>query len=545
MCPNPIGASLRPCDALRRSGSHDEGALRRLVSLARSSPTALCSALVADDRAGSSEESADAEGRKSAAIGEPLRGFSLGTKISAGVVALIAVASVSLGIRLADSERENLVASKRAAAVAFSDLFAASIAPAVDFRDEEGLQYHLRHFRARPDALRLAVWVPDLAAPLVQTAADGEPGASAKPPANVPSLTTLADRVVVVRAVEGPVGRIGTTELVFSLAAENQTYRLNRQRILLGVAGLGVVLAGVILLLLRTLIATPLRDLTNAAKAFQAGQRPTVRVRSHDEVGTLAEAFNAMVATIADRERKVAEAYRELQEVSLTDPLTGLRNRRFFAETVRQETARSMRRFKAPAEPVPRNRDVVVLLIDLDFFKRINDTYGHAAGDEVLKETGRRLLQAMRQSDFVLRWGGEEFLVIARDTERQDASVIAGRLLQSVGGEAFSLTDGTRLAVTCSMGWAPFPWDSLKSAEVDLERQIQVADRALYHAKRSGRNRATGVELLPGQSADTRLPDDSLEELDGKLIRLAVTEGPTPAANTAGLVVPSRAPQRA
>jgi diguanylate cyclase (GGDEF)-like protein len=457
---------------------------------------------------------------------DKLRVISLGTKLSLAIVGLIAAVTMTLGIKLADASRENLVASKRAAAVAFADLFAASIAPAVDFRDDESLQVQAGHFRSRPDAVYLAVWARDQAAPLVHTAA---PGAvpPAKPTSETPSVSTLPDRVVVVRRIDGPVGTIGTAELAFSLAEENEAYRASRHRILVSVAALGAGLAAIILLLLRVWLTAPLRELTSAARRLQNGDRAAVRVRSNDEVGVLAAAFNDMAATIIDRERKVAEAYRELEELSLTDPLTGLRNRRFFAETVRQETARSLRRHSEPAGAKPRNRDVVVLIADLDFFKRINDTRGHAAGDDVLRETGRRLMSTVRQSDFVLRWGGEEFLIVARDTERADAAVIAGRILQAIGGATYEIGGGQKLRVTCSLGWAPYPWDGSSVTDEDLERVIQLADRALYHSKQTGRNRATGVQGVPGQPCDLHaLPEGPLDALDGKLISLTVTLGP-------------------
>ncbi len=452
---------------------------------------------------------------------------SLGTKLSAGIVAVIAAVTLTVGIGLARSSREHLVASKLAAAVAFTDLFAASIEPAVDFRDEESLRHQVEHFRDRPDAVQLVVWVPDRAAPLLQLPDRPLSVTPKRPASSAASEQTMPDRIVVTRPIDSPVGNIGAVELTFSLADENEAYAASRRRIVVGALSLGATLAAIFVVLLRWLITAPLHELTTAVKQLQSGRRVTVRIRANDEVGTLAAAFNSMAATIADRERKVAAAYAKLQEVSLTDPLTGLRNRRFFVETVRQETARSLRHHSQPADAQRRNRDVVVLLIDLDLFKRINDTRGHAAGDEVLRETGRRLLQAVRTSDFVLRWGGEEFLVIARDTERKDAAVVADRLLRAIGGAPYRLEDGTLLRVTCSIGWAPFPWCSEPSPGIDLERMIQVADRALYHSKHEGRNRATGVEAIPGHPCDLRcLPDALLGQMDGKELSLLCTMGP-------------------
>jgi diguanylate cyclase (GGDEF)-like protein len=167
---------------------------------------------------------------------------------------------------------------------------------------------------------------------------------------------------------------------------------------------------------------------------------------------------------------------------------------------------------------------VIILIVDIDHFKRVNDTHGHDAGDEALQVTARRLLSAVRVSDFVLRWGGEEFLIVARDAERSEASVIARRVLHAVAGERYTLAK-TELSITCSVGWAPFPWHPDTPA-ADMEKLIQIADRALYHSKHTGRNRATGIVPLPGQLPEPHLPDTALEEMDGKALTLTTEMGP-------------------
>jgi diguanylate cyclase (GGDEF)-like protein len=147
-------------------------------------------------------------------------------------------------------------------------------------------------------------------------------------------------------------------------------------------------------------------------------------------------------------------------------------------------------------------------MIDIDHFKRVNDLFGHKVGDQVLAEVARRIHSAARLSDAVIRWGGEEFLLLSRYTDRKDARVLAGRVLDSIGSEPYRV-EGTKevLRITCSIGWAAFPWKELDPKLVSHEQVLLLADAALYQSKRSGRNRAIGlvpaVEAGPGESVGT------------------------------------------
>ncbi|MFT3996901.1 MAG: PleD family two-component system response regulator [Asticcacaulis sp.] len=161
-------------------------------------------------------------------------------------------------------------------------------------------------------------------------------------------------------------------------------------------------------------------------------------------------------------------------ELAVTDPLTGLNNRRFMD----MQLAQLMRRHLKSAEPVS------LLLLDIDHFKRVNDTYGHDAGDEVLKEFARRVAQNVRAIDMPCRMGGEEFVVVMPDTGGEDAQTIAERVRQSVAGAPFGLPDGRRLDVTVSVGVS-----SLNGLGDTLEAFVKRADEAVYEAKSSGRNR--------------------------------------------------------
>ncbi len=203
---------------------------------------------------------------------------------------------------------------------------------------------------------------------------------------------------------------------------------------------------------------------------------------------------------VADRTQALAEANHRLEEASLHDPLTGLHNRRFLSLTMPEEEAQVRRAFHGAHTPNARNRkeDLLFFILDLDHFKRVNDTHGHPAGDAVLCQTAARLRQTCRESDSVIRWGGEEFLVIAKRTDRTAGSVIAENLRGAIEGSPFILPDGQGRICTCSIGFAAFPVLDTAPDAVSWEQVLDVADQCLYAAKRSGRNAWVGCSLDQG-----------------------------------------------
>lgn len=184
---------------------------------------------------------------------------------------------------------------------------------------------------------------------------------------------------------------------------------------------------------------------------------------------------------------------REFEEASLTDPLTGLRNRRFMSLQMASEMALWMRRQAQHGSGEAAN-DMVVFLIDVDHFKAVNDRHGHAAGDELLRQFAERLRTVFRASDHLVRWGGEEFLVVARDTHRGRATELAERVREAISGAPF-IHNGTPLTITASMGWAPLPWDPAAPQALGWEAVVALADLALYTVKQGGRDGWLG--LLP------------------------------------------------
>ncbi|GAB4482767.1 MAG: hypothetical protein OHK006_01910 [Thermodesulfovibrionales bacterium] len=167
-----------------------------------------------------------------------------------------------------------------------------------------------------------------------------------------------------------------------------------------------------------------------------------------------------------------AQLHAEIERMATTDGLTGLFNHRSFQEKLTEE----IRRMKRYNEPVS------LLLTDIDHFKKVNDTYGHPAGDQVLRGVARMIREAIRDIDIPARYGGEEFAVILPKTVDRDARVIAERIRRMVMDSTFT-ADGKTLKVTISIGVASAPADA--DAKEDL---IENTDKALYHAKHNGRN---------------------------------------------------------
>jgi diguanylate cyclase (GGDEF)-like protein len=240
-------------------------------------------------------------------------------------------------------------------------------------------------------------------------------------------------------------------------------------------------------------------------------------------VKTLARRAATLEAEVAERTRELAEANRRLELASLTDPLTGLSNRRVLALNIEADVHQAVRYALGTAAPRERSSDLIFYFLDVDHFKRLNDHAGHAAGDRVLVELAGRLREAARNTDTVVRWGGEEFLIVSRWADRCAGDVLAERLLAAVAGTPFTAGPGAGLTVTCSIGWAPYPWRPEIPDAVRYETVMSLADRALYLAKKEGRNRAVGA--LPGPGGDL-FPEGPLDEQEGGPVGLVRSVGP-------------------
>jgi len=206
--------------------------------------------------------------------------------------------------------------------------------------------------------------------------------------------------------------------------------------------------------------------------------------------------FVALVARIMLRTARELLRVSSLEAESATDPLTGMKNRRAFDQCWKVELARA-KRFGIPLS---------LLVIDVDHFKGVNDTYGHAVGDQVLTRVGQLICGCLRISDVAARYGGEEFAVIAPHTAANMAVLVADRVRAAVQRDACHVLPqhGSGQSITVSIGVAGSDGLALRS-----ERMFERADEALYEAKRAGRNRvasAAPVNAAPPEEFGMLLP---------------------------------------
>ncbi len=252
---------------------------------------------------------------------------------------------------------------------------------------------------------------------------------------------------------------------------------------------------GVGILVLATLAAIWLSGMI--ARPVEQLRRSTIKVIDGDfdvepieanwrEAKDLANSFGDMAISlqdlranlqdkVAERTRELDEANRQLTEITVRDPLTGVHNRRYVTERLDEEFSRA-RRY---------NSNLAVAVLDLDHFKRVNDTYGHSAGDEVLIGMAFTVQYKLRSTDQFGRIGGEEFCIVIPEADSQGTVMLLERIRQEIEGLEFNF-EGQQVKVTCSVGIAFLDEEIISSLQM-----MECADKALYHAKENGRNRLT------------------------------------------------------
>jgi diguanylate cyclase (GGDEF)-like protein len=226
---------------------------------------------------------------------------------------------------------------------------------------------------------------------------------------------------------------------------------------------------------------------------------------------------------LAQRNKELEAFNHKLEEASLTDSLTGFWNRRFLLQQIPKEIAQVDRAYEVAEregkELVPKS-SLLFLMFDLDGFKGLNDTYGHAAGDRVLIQVRQMLLDACRQSDTIIRWGGDEFLLVGRNADPATAENLAERIRSVMEEKKFDVGLGEQTVhLSCSIGYAFYPFDPARPKFFSWEQVVGVADRALYVAKESGRNIWAGILSTPRSR-----PADLLKRINDDLENL-VAEG--------------------
>lgn len=189
-------------------------------------------------------------------------------------------------------------------------------------------------------------------------------------------------------------------------------------------------------------------------------------------IQNIIESFDIPDANKTDVIKKINFMYSQTKHMSVTDPLTGLFNRRHFESCLDREFSRA-KRYK---------NDLSFAIIDIDFFKQVNDTYGHSCGDYILKETAYLITNNFRLSDMVFRYGGEEFVVILTETPKENALIPLERLRKAFENADFKF-NGKKIKITISSGISAI--NDKVSTAWDL---FDEADKALYCAKENGRN---------------------------------------------------------
>lgn len=209
---------------------------------------------------------------------------------------------------------------------------------------------------------------------------------------------------------------------------------------------------------------------------------------------------------IEQRTEELRVANEQLKDASQTDLLTNLKNRRYLFNQLPVDLAHFHRVLEQPGHD---DVALVYMIADIDHFKEVNDEYGHKAGDEVLAQFADILSDMVRTGDYVVRWGGEEFLVVFRPMPRKETPKLAERIRRLVAEKQFKIAHGEDLSLTCSVGFCEYPFFGGQPRALDWEQSVELADHALYQAKESGRNAWAGFRPTDATDPATVIDDVS------------------------------------
>jgi diguanylate cyclase (GGDEF)-like protein len=244
-------------------------------------------------------------------------------------------------------------------------------------------------------------------------------------------------------------------------------------------------------------VRVPIRvaPLLSESVAFRAGALLLAVVAgaalARTRAGHAARRARELSETVKARDAELAEVKAALEEASLTDPLTGLKNRRFVSAVVYTALSSVLRQYRGKESEQGPHESLVFCLLDLDHFKRVNDRFGQAAGDDVLGTVAKALRDTVRGGTILARWGGEEFLVVERVRGTDIAEVFVERL-RSVSAKA-DASSGAPHGLTVSAGYASYPFSAAYSELIGWQEVVSLADFALRAAKDAGRDAAFGA----------------------------------------------------
>ena len=301
------------------------------------------------------------------------------------------------------------------------------------------------------------------------------------------------------RAVIGiakPVAAMGWT-IVAEMDKKSAYAEIVRlRRITIALVGGLILFIGLCAYFIGHTMVSPLRRLSRGAARVASGDLDVdIPVTGLSEVSYLTQVFNHMVASLKRGREEISAAHNSLIEtnevlhqLSITDSLTGLHNRKHIMDLFSQEMARSIRY----------GHSVAILMIDIDYFKKVNDTYGHQTGDRVVSQLAGSLMESARECDYVGRYGGEEFLIVLPHSNIESGAALAERIRHNISKLQIP-AGGNQISVTVSIGVSGYPIGGS-----DMESIIREADDALYKAKAGGRN---CIVVAEGKETRDALPE--------------------------------------
>ena len=229
---------------------------------------------------------------------------------------------------------------------------------------------------------------------------------------------------------------------------------------------------------------------------------------------------------VSERTDELQSLNKKLLSASITDQLTGLHNRRYLNEVMPGKAKEVYRRFLTAIENKSATETdgprLFFIMFDLDGFKAINDTYGHDAGDKVIEEVGTRLQKVCRQEDTIIRWGGDEYMIVGNMSKAREAAALAERVRAAIEQRGFYIDSKEPIVLTSSIGFSQYPFSSDVPSALSWEQVHSLADLALYKSKQAGRNTWTGI-VQSNISVSSDALTSAIKHIDSALKQRHVT----------------------